>query len=109
MSSEQKTRILRVISREPKTFKHFTDGHHGVGPFHMRRWVKELSDAGFLVHGHDDTLTITEEGRAHLEQPTSVAQHRVYCNAAMPVLQPKPWISPRAGADDHKRFKSLTA
>lgn len=114
MSTEQKHRILRAISKEPKRvkdFTHKTPGCHAdvqVHPTILRRWVCELEEAGMLEHDDDDTVRITAAGLAEINRPTTVASARLHHFASMPPLEVKPWISPRAGADDHKRFKSLS-
>jgi hypothetical protein len=108
LSTEQKHRILRVISQAPQPIRYFTDGHFGIAARHVGMYVEQLRAAGLLTHnGQDDRLEITEAGLAEINRPTTIAHQREHCNASMPNWRPAPWLSVRAGADDHKRFKSL--
>jgi hypothetical protein len=107
MSTEQHNRILRAIAQEPKTVRHFTDGNFGTAARHVRLYVEQLQTAGLLTYSEeDDTLSITREGLAEINRPTTIAHHREHCNASMPNWQPAPWACPRAGSLDFKKFSS---
>jgi hypothetical protein len=113
MSTEQKHRILRSISKEARLVKdltHKTPGGHAdaqVHPTILRRWIGELEEAGHLIHHDDDRIEITEAGLMEVNCPTSIASTRYHHFASQPPLVVKPWIPPRANCDQHKQYKSL--
>jgi hypothetical protein len=103
LSTEQKHRILRAVSQEAKSIY---DRNFGLSVHQVRVYVDQMESAGLVVHRDDDMLEITQAGRAELSRPTSIATAPM--RITFDPLEPKRWLCPRSGGDDHKRFKSLT-
>jgi hypothetical protein len=114
MSTEQKHRLLRALTKGPRAVKDFTHkdtrAHADVQihPTIIRRYVAEMEQDGLLVHHDDDRAEITEAGLDEINRPTSFACTRQHHAANQPTWQPTPWVCPRKGGDDHKRYKSLS-
>ncbi len=108
MSTQQKTKILRMLSMQPCALKAFTEGDlvSTVSNRHIERYLGEMLDDGLIEH-RGDKYYITEDGLAKIADQPGIVPSRIYTHAAstQPYVPPK-WNSPRPGADDHKRYSS---
>jgi hypothetical protein len=106
-----KHRMLRMIEQRPRRLRDFSCGDlHDISlsPQLVERYAGDLQSEGMALLDREGVLHITDHGRKVVNRPTSIASLRVHNAYSTPShWTPPRWEPVRAGAEDHKKFRSL--
>lgn len=104
-----KHKMLRMVVQKPRVLRDFTEGtlHQvTISTQHVVRWVGELIAEGLVVEVNEMYYP-TAEGKAEVNRPTSIASSRYLCAASSRETYRPQWQPTRAGADQHKQYRSV--
>ena len=103
-------RYLRALAHGSRTMRSFSHGGQAVHVNVVTHHMELLEDLGYIArtgHRNEVVYAITPQGERYLSSRPPVAQSRYVCNAAVSERYVPPAWPVRAGADDHKRARSL--